>query len=85
MKPIRNFQFRNKKEIFACVGFRYDNPTSLDYRQFKEAKSVALMVDRLLSMADGADIISIRRVYLPQDEPAPTDDIKELVQEAFKA
>lgn len=74
MKPIRNFQFRGKKEIFAIVGFRYDNPSSIDYRQFKDPESVGEMVFRLLTMENGADIISIRRVYLLQEEETKTED-----------
>ena len=74
MKPIRNFQFRNKKQIFACVGFRYDQPQSMDYRQFKDPESVRGMVFRLLTQEDGADVISIRRVYLAQDEQVEGED-----------
>lgn len=72
MKPNRNFRFKNKTEIFAVVGFRYDSPTSIEYDQRKNPESVADIVRRLLSMENGADIISIRRVYLekvPEMEP----------------
>jgi hypothetical protein len=74
MKPRRDFRFAGKKEIFACVGFRYDQPQSIEYNQFKKAESVAGMVHRLLTMENGADIISIRRVYLlPESEPKTND------------
>jgi hypothetical protein len=71
MRPTRDFRFQGKKEIFACVGFRYDQPQSIEYSQFKHAESVAEMVKRLLKMENGADIISIRRVYLLQEEFEP--------------
>ena len=77
MRPKRDFRFQGKKEIFACVGFRYDQPSSLEYNQFKKAESVASMVLRLLTMEDGADVVSIRRVYLRQEEQEPTQDWKE--------
>ncbi len=66
MRPHRNFRFKDKKEMFAIVGFRYDEPTSLEYDQRKEAKSISEIVLRLLEKK-GADVISIRRVYLDND------------------
>lgn len=77
MKPTRDFKFTGKKEIFACVGFRYDAPSSLEYNQYKKAESVAAMVQRLLTMENGADVISIRRVYLAQEAEPQTQDEKE--------
>jgi len=68
MKPHRNFRFKNKTEMFACVGFRYDQPQSIEYVQRKDAKSIVATVQRLLEMEDGADVISIRRVYLEHDK-----------------
>ncbi len=67
MKPNRNFRFRNKKEMFACVGFKYDQPQSIEYIQRKEPKSIVAAVERLLE--NGADVISIRRVYLDHELP----------------
>lgn len=80
MKPIRDFRFKGKKEVFAVVGFRYDRPSSIDYRQFKDPASVRDMVFRLLTMENGADIISIRRVYLPQEEEPKTEDPQETIE-----
>jgi hypothetical protein len=56
--------------MFACVGFRYDQPQSIEYVQRKDAKSIAAIVERLLEMENGADVISIRRVYLEPSTPA---------------
>ena len=80
MKPYRNFRFTpDKKQIFAIVGFRYDQPQSIDYSQYKEAESVRDMVFRLLTMEDGADIISIRRVYLNPTVETETKDEQEKI------
>ena len=85
MKPVRHFRFTNKKECFAIVGFRYDQPSSIEYDQYKEPQSVARTVERLLTMEGGADIISIRRVYLDKDSEAPMMDWKEKKQEQIVA
>jgi len=68
LKPSRNFRFKNKKEIFAIVGFRYDQPSSLSYLQRVNPESIAAEVLSLLKDA-GADVISIRRVYLDHELP----------------
>lgn len=83
-KPSRHFRFRNKKECFAIVGFRYDKPSSIEYDQYKEPQSVARTVERLLTVENGADIISIRRVYLDKDNE-PMQDWKEKEQELILA
>jgi hypothetical protein len=83
MRPNRNFRFQNKKECFAVVGFRYDQPSSIEYDQYKEPESVAKTVARLLTMKDGADVISIRRVYLDQDSNEPVQDWKEKGQDTL--
>ena len=75
MKPVRHFRFTNKKECFAIVGFRYDQPSSIEYAQYKEPQSVARTVERLLTM-EGADVISIRRVYLDQDSKRTNDGLE---------
>ena len=54
--------------MFAVVGFRYDQPSSLSYLQRVNPESIAAEVLSLLKDA-GADVISIRRVYLDHDEP----------------
>jgi len=70
MKPDRNFRLRNKKEAFVLVGFRYDAMESMEYIQRKLPQPIMEAVGRLLSK-NGADVISIRRVYLDTNEELP--------------
>jgi hypothetical protein len=73
-KPHRNFRLKNKKEAFVLVAFRYDSMESLEYIQRKEPDSITATANRLLKVSPeegGADVISIRRVYLDDDKPIP--------------
>ena len=80
MRPRRNFRFTpDKTQIFAAVGFRYDQPQSIEYAQYKAPESVRDLVFHLLTMEDGADIISIRRVYLVPPIEHKTDDEQQKV------
>lgn len=80
MRPRRNFRFTpDKTQIFVAVGFRYDQPQSLEYVQYKDPESVRELVYRLLTMEDGADIISIRRVYLVPPIEHKTEDPQEKI------
>ena len=80
MRPRRNFRFTpDKTQIFAVVGFRYDQPQSISYNQYKDPESVQSTVYGLLKMEDGADIISIRRVYLVPPIEHKTDDEQQKV------
>jgi hypothetical protein len=67
MRPHRSFRFRGKNQVFAVVGFRYDAPSSIDYQQFKMPDPASALVRRLLEMEEGAEVISIRRIYLTPD------------------
>ncbi|MDG6910035.1 MAG: hypothetical protein JRM95_06220 [Nitrososphaerota archaeon] len=68
MKPFRDFKLKGKREVFVVVGFRYDQMSSLEYDQYKRPESAAAAVQRLLTQDHGADVISIRRVYLSAEE-----------------
>ncbi len=68
MKPFRDFRLKGKREVFVVVGFRYDEMSSVEYDQYKRPESAAAAVQRLLTQERGADVISIRRVYLSAEE-----------------
>ena len=77
-RPHRNFRFKNKTEAFVCVGFRYDEMNSLEYVQRKDVESIVENV-RILLKEKGADVISIRRIYLPPENQTETKDTGALV------
>ena len=66
MKPQKLHRQGNIR--ITLVAFRYDRAQSIGYVWCKDEQEVAKQVTRFLSDPNNADVISIRRVYVQDEE-----------------
>ena len=55
-------------EAISLVAFRYDRHYSIAYLRISEPEKVGKQVERLLSEPNNADVISIRRTFVSEEE-----------------
>lgn len=60
-----------RKKAYAIVAFRYDKFNSILYRGKDDIDYICLLVG--FALREGADVISIRRVYT--EEPIPSTEL----------
>lgn len=61
---------RKAKTQFTLVAFKYTYASSIGYVWCREVEDVAKQVVRFLSDPNSADVISIRKVYVTEEEAA---------------